>query len=106
MHIGISQNTQQDCLRLLAETFRLGPGIIKQEMTTVGSAYLEIIDLIALGTTPQAVLNFRPSTAGEQRIAELVEREKTLDLSTEEKAELDHFMELEHVLRMAKARAR
>jgi hypothetical protein len=27
-------------------------------------------------------------------------------LSIEEKAELDHFMELEHILRMAKAKAR
>lgn len=33
-------------------------------------------------------------------------REKEGGLSPEEKAELDHFMDLEHILRMAKARAR
>jgi hypothetical protein len=39
-------------------------------------------------------------------VAELVEREKADRLSSEEKAELNHFMELEHIMRMAKARAR
>lgn len=35
-----------------------------------------------------------------------MDREKECGLSLEEKAELDHFMELEHILRMAKAKAR
>ncbi|MGO9273565.1 MAG: hypothetical protein ACLQOO_25570 [Terriglobia bacterium] len=69
-------------------------------------AYFEIIDFIAAGTTPEAVAHFRPSSEAEQRIAVLIEREKESELSLEEKAELDHFMELEHILRMAKARAR
>jgi hypothetical protein len=33
-------------------------------------------------------------------------REKEGGLAAEEKAELDRFMDLEHILRMAKARAR
>ena len=41
-----------------------------------------------------------------QRVAELIAREKECGLSAEEKAELDHCMDLEHILRMAKARAR
>jgi hypothetical protein len=39
-------------------------------------------------------------------VADLIQREKEQPLAPEEKAELDHFMELEHILRMAKARAR
>ena len=69
-------------------------------------AYLEIIDFIAAGTTPAAVAHFRPSPEAQQRVAELMEREKESGLPPEEKAELDHFMELEHILRMARARAR
>jgi len=69
-------------------------------------AYFEIIDFIAAGTTPDAVVHFRPSPEAQRRVAELVEREKGTRLSSEEKAELDHFMELEHIMRMAKARAR
>lgn len=69
-------------------------------------SYLEIIDFIAAGTTPQAVIDFRPSAEAQQRVAELIGREKEDGLSPDEKSELDHFMDLEHILRMAKARAR
>ena len=69
-------------------------------------SYLEIIDFIANGTTPQAVADYRPSREAQERVAELIEREKEGSLSVEEKSELDHFMDLEHILRMAKARAR
>ena len=75
-------------------------------MSVTSPAYLEIIDFIAAGTTPGAVVDFQPSAEAQQRVAELTEREKESGLSPEEKAELDHFLELEHILRMAKARAR
>jgi len=75
-------------------------------MSIVSPAYVEIIDFIAAGTTPEAVTLFRPSSEAQQRVAELIEREKESGLSSEDKAELDHFVELEHILRMAKAKAR
>ena len=75
-------------------------------MSAVSPAYFEIIEFIASGTTPDAVVHFRPSSEAQQRVAELIERERDGSLSTEEKAELDHFVELEHILRMAKAKAR
>jgi hypothetical protein len=75
-------------------------------MSTVSPVYSEIIDFIAAGTTPDAVAQFHPSPEAQQRVADLIEREKADRLSPEEKAELDHFLELEHILRMAKARAR
>jgi hypothetical protein len=75
-------------------------------MSTASPAYFEIIDFIAAGTTPEAVVQFRPSPEAQRRLAELIEREKESAISPEEKADLDHFMELEHILRMAKARAR
>ena len=75
-------------------------------MSTASPAYFEIIEFIAAGTTPEAVAHFLPSPEAQHRIAELIEREKEEGLSPEEAAELDHFMELEHILRMAKAKAR
>lgn len=74
-------------------------------MDAATPAYLEIIDFIA-GNNPDAVVRFRPSPEAEQRLAELIDREKLIGLSVEDKAELDHFLELEHILRMAKAKAR
>jgi hypothetical protein len=67
--------------------------------------YFEIIDFIAAGATPERVAHFRPSPEAQHRVAELIEREREGGLSPAEKAELDHFEELEHILRMAKARA-
>jgi hypothetical protein len=75
-------------------------------MSVTSPIYFEIIDFIAAGTTPQSVADFRPSPEAQQRLAALIEREKAGSLSPEEKAEIDHFLELEHILRMAKARAR
>ncbi len=75
-------------------------------MSATTPAYFEIIDFIAAGTTPEAVVDFRPSTESQERVAELTDREKESSLSVEERAELDHFLELEHILRMAKAKAR
>ena len=68
-------------------------------------AYDEVIDFIA-ATNPDKVLAFRPLEATMQRVSELIYREKTTGFSSEEKAELDHYMWLEHVMRMAKIRAR
>jgi hypothetical protein len=75
-------------------------------MATAGPAYLEIIDFIAAGTTPETVVDYHPSREAQERVADLIEREKEDGLSIEERSELDHFMELEHILRMAKAKAR
>lgn len=69
-------------------------------------SYLEIIDFIASGTTPEAVAEYHPSPEAQHRIAELIAREEEGSLSAEEKSELDQFMDLEHILRLAKARAR
>jgi hypothetical protein len=79
---------------------------MRSHNSETGPAYLEIIDFIAAGTTPKAVAAYCPSSEAQQRVAELIRSENEAGLSVSERAELDHFMELEHILRMAKARAR
>jgi len=39
------------------------------------------------------------------RVADLIFREKTEGLSADEKSELDHYLQIEHLMRLAKARA-
>ena len=68
--------------------------------------YQDVIEFIASGTTPQSIVAFQPSSAAKARVGELIEQEKTTGLSPDEKAELDHYLELEHIMRLAKARAR
>ncbi len=69
-------------------------------------AYEEVVDFIAAGTTPQNVIDFRPSEAAQERVTDLLSREKDGELSATEKSELDHYMQLEHLMRLAKGRAR
>ena len=69
-------------------------------------SYDEIIDFIAAGTTPEAIIAFRPSDEVERRIAELVEQSKDGSISPDEQSELEDYLQLEHILIMAKARAR
>ena len=69
-------------------------------------AYDEVVDLIASGASPRAVAEFRPSEVTRRRVADLVQREKLGDLKADEAAELDRFLTLEHLMRLAKARAR
>jgi len=74
-------------------------------MTTI-KAYQEIIDFIASGTSPETVINFRPSEATQSRVSELLQKEKSVNLTTEEKAEFDNYVLIEHLMRLAKVRAR
>ena len=69
-------------------------------------AYEEIVDFIAAGTTPDKVMSFRPSNEARQHVEELLHRQRAGTVSPDEAAELAHYLELEHIMRLAKARAR
>ncbi len=67
--------------------------------------YEEVINFIAAGTTPESVAAFHPSEKAQERVKALVFRSKTTGLTPEEEVELNHYVEIEHMMRMAKARA-
>jgi hypothetical protein len=67
-------------------------------------AYQEIIDFIA-SENPKQVTGFTPSHAAKQRVLDLIEKEKSQIISEAEKTELEHYMQLEHIMRLAKAKA-
>ncbi|MFN5272198.1 MAG: hypothetical protein ACK5E3_03280 [Planctomycetota bacterium] len=69
-------------------------------------AYSDIVDFIASGTTPQTVVAFCPSIDSKDRVADLIAREKTSELTAQERSELDHYLQIEHIMRLAKAKAR
>lgn len=69
-------------------------------------AYEEFIDFIAAGPSSEHVATFQPSEAARRRVVDLVSREKTEGLSAAEAEELDEYMRLEHIMRLARARAR
>lgn len=75
-------------------------------MIATSRVYEEFVDFIAAGSTPADVVAFRPSPAAQARVSDLLAREKADGLSADEKAELDLYLQIEHIMRLAKARAR
>lgn len=74
-------------------------------MNATEPVYMELVDFVAHGSTAEQVANFRPSPEAQKRVAELLERQRELKLTEEETAELDGFVQLEHILGLAKAKA-
>ncbi len=72
----------------------------------MANSYEEIIDFIAGGTTPESVVAFRPSEALQHRMDELIERAREGTIAPEERSEFEDCLQLEHIMAMAKARAR
>lgn len=68
--------------------------------------YLEVIDFIAAGPTPDWIAAFHPSEAARERVSELLQRRKAGALLPREESELDDYLQLEHLMRLIKARAR
>lgn len=69
-------------------------------------AYEEVIEFIAAGTSPRGIAEYRPSEQARARVADLVAREKTTGLTPDEASELQSYLHLEHIMRLARARAR
>lgn len=69
-------------------------------------AYEEFVEFIAAGATSKNVVDFRPSDATRNHVSDLLRRQKAGALSPDETAELNGYLVLEHVMRLAKARAR
>lgn len=70
------------------------------------TVYDEIIDFLAMGSTPAQIIAFKVSEATRERVQDLIQREKSVGLTAVETTELEHYLQLEHIMRLAKARAR
>lgn len=68
------------------------------------NTYDSVADFIA-SMNPQRVLEMKASKEMQDRLEELIHKEKDEGLSVKEKDELDHYIVLERLIRLAKARA-
>jgi len=64
-----------------------------------------IIAVLASQPTPEQVLALKPSDAMQDRVSELLRRSKIGGLSRAEESELDRYLYLEHLVRLARAHA-
>lgn len=66
----------------------------------------EIVKFIADAAGPEKLGAFKPSSAAEKRVAELLVKQREGSLSAKEREELQLFVQLDHVMSLAKAKAR
>ena len=69
-------------------------------------AFDEIIDFITSLPKNEQVLAFKPSPASQNRLEELLEKKQIGKLNEDENREIEQFLLIEHLMRVAKARAR
>ncbi len=66
----------------------------------------EIIDFITSAPSPEAIISFKPSPKLQMRVTYLLEKNRDAGLEEEEKKEVEQYLMIEHIMRLAKARAR
>jgi uncharacterized membrane-anchored protein YjiN (DUF445 family) len=65
----------------------------------------DIIGLLASQPTPEKILAIRPTPEFQAQVSELLAQSKSGTLSAKEEAELERYLTLEHLVRLAKTHA-
>jgi hypothetical protein len=65
-----------------------------------------LIDFMLANIKPEILIDFRASEEVHDHVYDLINREKTGLATLADKNQLDQFMELEHMMRVVKAKAR
>ena len=68
------------------------------------SIYDELSGFIA-SMNPEKVVAFKPSKANQDRLDALLDKQKETELTVEEKTELEHYLIINRIVGLAKARA-
>lgn len=77
----------------------------KSATMTVQTLYDDVANFIA-NMNPTKILELKAPLEAQERVQALIEKEKESALTATEKDELDHFLVLERLIRLAKAHAR
>ncbi len=86
----------------LAEILALGLG----EMSPLpGQVYRYILEFLASDPNPEELIAFRPTQEMQDRLRILLERERAGVLTDMERAELDEYERIEHIVILFKAQA-
>ena len=64
-----------------------------------------IMELLTSQPSPEQVLSIRPSLEFQRRVSELLRRNKEGELLRQEEVELERYLTLEHIVRLAKTHA-
>ena len=73
-------------------------------MTGSLNVYEEVATFMA-GMNPEKVAAFKPSKANQERLDHLLDKQKLYGLTEDEKSELEHYLIINRIIGLAKARA-
>jgi hypothetical protein len=65
----------------------------------------DVLETLARLPSPQEILALRPSPALQKRISTLVDKQRNGDLSADEERDWQNYQYIEHLVRIAKAKA-
>ena len=65
----------------------------------------DVLELLAALPTPEEILNLRPSPRLSARVAEIIEKRRTGEMTSFDEEEWERYEYLEHLVRMAKEAA-
>lgn len=73
-------------------------------MTTIYTVFDQVAELLA-SLEPQKVAALKATPEVQQRLEDLIQKSKNQSLTKQEKDELDHYIVLERLMRLAKIRS-
>lgn len=77
-------------------------------MTTLAMSmpfYEQVLDFLARSPSAQEIISFRPSIEAQRRFSELLEANRQRQLTLAETEELDHYIRIDQMISLLKAKA-
>jgi hypothetical protein len=109
-HLEPVQERLPDLLAQLIADAQLGSAldaILSQQLSVESApAYVEILDFLASGPEPEEIINFRVSTEVQERVSQLLEKNRESTLTQSENAELDLYVQIDQIMTLLKIRSR
>jgi hypothetical protein len=67
--------------------------------------YEQVLEFLASGPSSQEIVAYRPSKAAQTRFSRLLDANRERPLSAQEEEELDHYVAMDRMLSLLKAKA-
>ena len=76
------------------------------DTASVQPIHQEIIDFLAASPTLEQIIDFKISDSAQERLEDLLDKNREAELTPEERAELDKYLQYRHAMILLKASAR
>lgn len=100
---------QQHLPQLLSQIAQAVPADCPEELAaqfvTTHPVYNEFLNFLMTRPSPQEIVNFKTSSATQNRLRELLEKNQELQLTQMEQSELDAYEQVDYVMTLLKAKA-